>query len=271
MLDARVGIDPPLRENPWVSIAGFLGAAARQAQTLEDVTHRPWHLPETPWSQAQTREDVLLAHWPARPDTLARLGPPGLPIDTHEGEGWLGLAAFRLTNLRLRGLPPLPGLAFGQLDVFTYVTLDERPGIWLHTVDTSSRVLAEAAKRAHRLPAHHGDFAFPPGRADAAPLEDGLYSVARGYLSFAARFRVAGRPFAARPGSLEHFLTERFCLYTSDGGRLYRAELHHPPWALRPAVAEIEQSTLAPIALEHEPLVLYSESQDLLVWSLEEI
>jgi uncharacterized protein YqjF (DUF2071 family) len=255
-----------------MSIVGYLGAAARQAQALEDVAQRPWPLPEAPWAQAQSREDVLLAHWRVQLEQLARLGPPGLPIDTYKGEAWLGVAAFRLTKLRLRGLPPLPSLAFGQLDVFTYVNLGGRPGLWLHTVDTSSRVLAEAAKRSHRLPAHYAEFAFSAeGTPHAGTPGDGAYAVVRDDLAFEARFRVTGRPFAPRPGSLEHFLTERYCLYTSDGGRLYRAELHHPPWSLRRARASIDRNTLAPIALEDDPLVLHSEYQDLLVWSLEEI
>src|SRR5262245_1727071 len=90
-------------------------------------------------------------------------------------------------------------------------------------------------------------------------------------LMFAARYRALGEPFVAEPGSLEHFLTERYRLYTADGGRLYRAELHHPPWRVQAAEAVITAATLAPLALEDEPHLLFAESQDLLVWPLEEL
>jgi uncharacterized protein YqjF (DUF2071 family) len=207
-------------------------------------------------------------------DDLARLVPPNLPLDTHEGQGWVGIVPFRLTNLRLRGLPPLPSLGFGQLDIRTYVVLDDRPGIWICSLDASSRVLAEAAKRVHRLPAYHAQISVaavgdPDGRASTS--EGGSVEIVRDNLAFATRFRVTSDPFAPEPGSLEHFLTERYCIYTADGGRLYRAELHHAQWRLHHAEATIEQKSISPVTLEGEPHVLYCATQDVLVWPLEEL
>jgi uncharacterized protein YqjF (DUF2071 family) len=247
-------------------VAGFpfLAVAARQAEVLEQIEHRPWPPPDEPWSQAQTREDVLFAHWRVGLDDAARLLPPDLPLDTFDGDAWLGIVSFRLANLRLRGLPPVPRLAFEQLDIRTYVTVDGRPGVWLCSMEVSNPVLLEAARRVHRLPAY---------RARMSSASDGGVHVAeasRGGLGFTARYRPAGEPFAAEPGTLEHFLTERYCVYTADGGRLYRAELHHQPWQLQPAEATIASATLAPLPLEGRPLSLYAATQDVLVWPLEE-
>jgi uncharacterized protein YqjF (DUF2071 family) len=246
-------------------VGSFVGAAARQAQALEEVAHRPWPPPDAPWSQAQTRADVLFAHWRVGLDEAARLVPPGLPLDTYDGDAWLGLVCFRLETVRLRGLPPVPLITFEQLDVRTYVTLDDRPGVWLCSVDVSNPVLLEAAKRTHLLPAY---------RARTSAGRDGdafRFEAMRDGLSFAARYRGVGEAFTPEPGSLEHFLTERYCLYTADGGRLYRAELHHTPWELRAAEATVASATLAPLALEGEPHALYAESQDVLIWPLEEL
>jgi uncharacterized protein YqjF (DUF2071 family) len=246
-----------LRENHGV----FLEAAARQAETLHTVAHRPWPLRDTSWSQAQTRLDVLFAHWRVPLDVVARLVPPGLAVDTHDGDAWLGLVPLRLAHVRLRGLPPLPGVTFAQLDVRTYVTLDGRPGVWLCSVDLSNPLLLEAAKRAHRLPAYRARISADGGR----------YSVSRDGLDFCVGYRAVGEARPAEPGSLEHFLTERYCIYTADGGRLYRAELHHAPWQLRPAEASIESATISPVALEGDPHVLHAATQDVLVWPLEEL
>jgi uncharacterized protein YqjF (DUF2071 family) len=246
-------------------LGSYLGAAARQAQALEATAHRPWPPPDTPWTQAQTRTDVLFAHWRVALDEAARLLPPGLPLDTYDGDAWLGLVPFGLANVRLRGLPPVPLVTFEQLDVRTYVTLDDRPGVWLCSVDVSNPVLVEAARRTHMLPAY---------RARTTAAQDGnalRFEASRDGLSFAARYRGLGEPFAAEPGSLEHFLTERYCLYTADGGRLYRAEVHHPPWRLQAAEATIASATLAPVVLEGETHALYAESQDVLIWPLEEV
>ena len=245
-----------------MSELGALEAMARQTRVAADVSRRPWPLPEGPWSQAQTRRDVLLAHWRVELDELARLLPPELPVDTFEGEAWLGIAAYRVESLRLRGLPPLPGLSsFPQLEVSTYVAVGDRPGLWYFSLEVPKQLLVEAAKRAHRLPAYRSRIAVASGSFDAS--RDGL--------AFRARWQGGGEPFEPAPGSLDHFLTERYALYTEDGGRLYRAELQHAPWLLRSTQATVETATLAPLPLVGAPYTLGSALQDLLVWPLEEL
>ena len=75
----------------------------------------------------------------------------------------------------------------------------------------------------------------------------------------------------ADPGALEHFLTERYCLYAEHKGRLCRAEIHHRPWPLQTASAEIATNTMAPsgIELEGDPLLHYSARQDVVIWALQ--
>jgi uncharacterized protein YqjF (DUF2071 family) len=250
-----------------VSSLDFLTAAARQAAVMNDVGHRPWPVPDDPWVQAQTWEDLLFAHWRVDAAELARLLPPEVPPDTHDGTGWLGITPFRLTNLRLRGIPPLPRLSsFPELNVRTYATVDGKPGIWFFTLDAASQLAVEAAKRTYKLPYHrsrmsaerHGSFVhYESSRANAA---------------FSARYRGEGDLFTAEEETLEYFLTERYCLYTADGGRLYRAEIHHPPWRLQRGEAHIDLNTMSPLPLpDEEPHLLFSPRQDVVVWSLEEV
>jgi hypothetical protein len=98
------------------------------------------------------------------------------------------------------------------------------------------------------------------------------YESARPGATFSARYRGVGDAFSAAQGSLEAFLTERYCLYTADGGRLYRAEIHHPPWSLRRAEASIDLNTVAPVALPDEaPHLLLAEHLDVVIWSLREV
>jgi hypothetical protein len=231
----------------------------RQALAAEDVSHRPWPAPEGHWVQAQTMEDVLFAHWRVEPAALARLVPPELTLDTFDGEAWVGAVALRVTNLRLRGLPPVPGLSsFAELNVRTYVTLDDRPGIWFFSLELGNLLVVEAMKRLYRLPA----------RRVGVDAGQGRYELP----GFAARYRSAGEPFRAGAGTLEEFLTERFCLYTADGGRLYRAEVHHAPWLLQRVEGAVDAAQVSPVALPEEaPQLLYAASRDLLAWGLEEL
>jgi hypothetical protein len=249
-----------------VSDTGILDTVARQARAAVETAHRPWPLPEAPWAQAQTRRDVLLAYWPVALGELARLLPPELAVDTFGGEAWLGISAYRVTGLRVRGLPPLPGLSsFPQLEVFACVTLDDRPGVWLCSLETPKGLIVEAVKRAHRLPAYRA-------RVSAVPAAGGIrFEVDRDGLELRTWYAGVGAAAAPQPGTLEAFLAERFALYTADGGRLYRAELHHPPWLLRRADVTVETATLSPLALEGAPAAWYAEVQDVLLWPLEEL
>lgn len=245
---------------------GFIEAAARQAGLALDVSGRPWPLPEEPWVQAETRECLLLAHWRVERRELERMLPPELELDTYDGDAWLGVACLRVRNLRLRGLPPLPGVsALLEVEVRTYVTQGERPGVWLLSLEATNRLLVEAAKRRHRLPAYHARIAVGAhGREQTLEVErDGLV--------LAAAWEPSGRAAIAAAGSLARFACERYALYTADGGRLYRAELHHPPTRVRPARARLEAATLVPVALEGDPESLVTEPQDLLVWPLTEL
>jgi hypothetical protein len=98
------------------------------------------------------------------------------------------------------------------------------------------------------------------------------YESARPGGAFSASYRGVGDLFTAEPGSLEHFLTERYSLYTADGGRLFRAEIHHAPWTLQRAEAVVDLNTMSPVPLpDEEPHALFSPRQDTVVWPLRPI
>jgi uncharacterized protein YqjF (DUF2071 family) len=203
-------------------------AAARQAAVTSETEHRPWPLPDEPWANAQTWVDLAFLHWRVDADELGRAVGRAVELDTFDGDAWLGITPFVLADFRLRGLPPVPRWStFPELNVRTYVTRDGRPGIWFFSLDAASTLAVEGAKRLFKLPYF---------RAQMSRTRDGdrvRYESARPGAAFSGSYRGTGDPFHAEPGTLEHFLTERYCLYTEDGGRAYRADIHHPPWDLQ--------------------------------------
>jgi uncharacterized protein YqjF (DUF2071 family) len=218
----------------------------------------------------QTWEDLLFAHWRVDPELLRPRIPAGLELDTFDGAAWIGVAPFRLTGLRLRGLLPFPGASsFLELNVRTCVTAQDKPGIWFFSLDASSRVAVELARRTYRLPYFHAQMsatrsgnriAYECMRADEPARR------------FSGRYRPAGEAHESQPGSLEWFLTERYCLYALDRGVLSRAEIHHEPWPLQQADAEIDENTMPPVELpDHAPLCQFSRRQDVVIWPLERV
>jgi len=253
--------------NPLIDLA----AARRQRRVTEEVAHRPWPLPERPWFMAQTWERLLFAHWPVPPETLRRVVPSELPIDTHDGQAWVGVTPFRVRGFRLRNSPPIPPVAaFPEVNVRTYVTLEGKPGIHFLSLDAGSRLAVEGARRAYRLPyfraririRSNGSVSYTSRRVDSSgpPAE------------LECRYEPLDRPYHAERGSLDYFLTERYCLYTLDERRrVHRGEINHPPWALRSARGSFRVNTMGDpfgLALAGEPLLHLSERQDVVLWRI---
>ena len=194
--------------------------------------------------------------------------PPALPIDTWEGEAWIAVAPFEVTGLRLRGTWPPPVLSrFAEANVRTYTTVDGRPGVYFLSLDAASAAAVAAARASYRLPYFRARMAI-----ERSGGEIGYRSMrVGGRASLRVRYRPTGAVFQARPGTLEHFLIERYCLYTVDGGRVRRADIHHQPWDPQPAHAQFAENTMtvaAGVSLPaREPLLHYAERQDVVIWA----
>jgi uncharacterized protein len=239
----------------------------RQASTLEESAHRPWPVPDGSWVMGQTWDQLLFAHYRVAIEQLQELVPEGLEVEQHSGSAWLGVTPFVVTGLRARGLVPLPFTSsFRELNVRTYVTRDGKPGIWFFSLDASSQIAVEAARRLYRLPYFRADITVRHRDGDI------LYECSRNEgKAFSGAYGPDGEVFNAEAGSLEHFLTERYCLYAQHRGRIYRAEIHHRPWPLQPARASVALNTMPPFEVpEDDPLVHYSERQDVVIWPLHE-
>jgi len=242
---------------------------------FECFDHRPWPVPDRPWIWRQTWHDLLFAHWPVPAAELRPLVPRRLTIQEHSGSSWVGLVPFRMTGVTLRGLPDLPGLsAFPEMNLRLYVELDGRPGVWFISLDAARTLAVWTARRLVHLPYFRAKMSL---RREGDRVH--YASERRGpdpRVGFRGTYRPTGPVFAAAPGSLDHFLTERYCLYTQPrDGLLRRLEIHHAPWPLQPAEAEIETNLVAApqgIRLPPVPPVLhFSRCLDVVGWGLESV
>jgi uncharacterized protein len=217
----------------------------------------------------QTWNDLLFAHWPIDPELLRTHVPNELPLDIFDGRCWIAVAPFHMTGIRARGLPPVPGLSsIPELNVRTYVTLNGKPGVYFFSLDTPSAIAVWAARTFYRLPYFHATMTLNRS-GDIIH-----YSSAR--RTTKAEFQASYGPIAPvqlrAKGTLEYWLTERYCLYTVANGAVYRAEIHHYPWPLQNAAAQIAANTMttaAGIALpQFPPLLHFSRTLEVLIWPL---
>ena len=218
----------------------------------------------------QRWHDLLFAHWRCDLADLRPLIPAALEIDTCDGSPWISVIPFYMSGVRVRGTPPVPTAhAFQELNVRTYVTLDGRPGIWFFSLDAASSLAVIGARVGISLPYFRATMRMSRQNGGIR-YESRRWSIAGSPASFDGEYRGLGSPAPPAPGSLDHFLTERYSLYSSDGQRLWRGDIHHPRWQLEPAEARIDvNSMIAAAGLgapNGTPLLQYAAIQEARFW-----
>lgn len=239
---------------------------------LAQTSHRPWPIPDRPWMMTQTWHDLLFAHWPVDPDSLRRIVPAALPLDLFDGQAWIGVVPFRMTNVSPRGIV-VPWLStFAELNVRTYVTLQGKPGVFFFSLDAASTLAVMGARALFDLPYYRATMTVDVGRQRVS-----YRSVRRGGgAEFAASYGPSGPVLEVRPGALEYFLTERYCLYTVNrAGAPRRLDVHHAPWPLQSADAQIAVNTMTQAANvtlpDTPPLLHFARRMDVLTWGVETV
>ena len=236
---------------------------------LESTAHRPWPMPRAPWLITQSWHDLLFAHWRVDVSEVRRAVPTAFDLDLFDGEAWLGVVPFHMTNVGLRALPAMPWIsAFPELNVRTYVRVADRPGVYFFSLDAARWLAVAAARTLLNLPYYTADMTLER-RGDGLGYESARRTHQRA--QFKATYEPLDAPFAAPVGSVEYFLTERYCLYQHDRrGHPYRLEIHHPPWSLQLARATITANTMAAaseLTLNGAPALLhFARRQDVVAW-----
>lgn len=244
---------------------------------LSQTAHRPYPLPSGPWILTQWWRDLLFAHWPVNPTAIAHLIPPALELDLIDGMAWVAIVPFRMTGIRARFTPPLPGLSqFPELNLRTYVRPRQGrvkdPGVYFWTLEASNPIAVLAARRLFHLPYRHA-------RMQCVQRD--------GWIEYASHRTHSGEPPAdfiaryrptvpAKSSALLQWLTERYCLYTTNAAsQLYQGQIHHRQWTLYEAEAIFNANTLAgasSIALSGmAPLLHFCREIEVAIWALHKL
>jgi uncharacterized protein YqjF (DUF2071 family) len=241
---------------------------------VQHVDHRPWALPVHPWAGRMRWCDLAFLHWPLEPSVIRPLIPTGLELETFDGKAWLGVVPFRMADSRVRFLPAIPGLSdFAELNVRTYVRAGERFGVWFFSFDAANPVAVRGARTLFNLPYYDASMAVD-NRGDVVAYRSRRTHSDAPAAEFVAEYAPVGPVYHAESGTLDYFLTERYCLFNQNrSGELGFLDVHHLPWPLQPATCTIQVNTMAAalgIALPDEPpLAHFAGSLDVVAWTRE--
>ncbi len=221
--------------------------------------------------------DLLFAHWPVAPSAVAHLVPDALELDLFDGMAWVAVVPFRMTGIRARFSPPIPGLSqFPELNLRTYVRprhgAGQDPGVYFWTLEASNPIAVQAARILFHLPYRHADMR---SKERDGWIEYRSHRTHGGEppAEFMANYRPLGPTV---PSPLVQWLTERYCLYSvNSAGALFQGQIHHRPWSLYDAEAVIDVNTLAlasGVALPPTPPLLhFSREIEVAIWTLQKI
>jgi len=242
-------------------------ARGSPSDLVSEASHRPWAVPQEPWLTEQNWADLLFAHWPLPPALIRNLVPAPLQLDTCDGSAWISVTSF-LLRLRFRGLPFPFVRSAPELNVRTYVTVEGKPGVFFFSLDIASLPAVIGARAFYRLPYYRAAMQCADRGVEIHYRTSRLHGPRPA--SFVARYQPVSEPRAAVRGSLEYFLAERYCLYTVTGRQVHRTDIHHRPWPLQEACAEIVENSMAAAAgvvlPAAPPITHFSRELDVLVW-----
>jgi uncharacterized protein YqjF (DUF2071 family) len=218
---------------------------------------------------------LLLMHWRINEQLLRPLIPEALTIDTFDGSAWIGVVPFTMWSIRASFLPPIPGTsAFHELNVRTYVYHQGVPSVWFLSLDAANKLAVWGARKFYHLLYFNAQMSL-----EQMGNTISYSSSRRDRRGASAELRatwVRGEKLPqTSPGSLEFFLTERYCLDTEHKGKLYRARVHHHPWPLQQAELVSLNSTMIEShglpTPQGDPLLHYCEELSVDIWPLKTV
>ncbi len=229
----------------------------------------PTRRPPGPNAGTQRWRDLLFVHYEVPAELVRPLVPAALELDLWQGRCLVGVVPFAMFGVRPRWAPF--GSDFLELNVRVYVHDGARPGVWFLSLDAAHLLAVWAARLGWSLPYHHAAMRFSE-REGAFDYTSRRRRAGERPAELRARYRAGRELGAARPDTLEHFLVERYLLFSRHRGALLVGQVHHEPYPVREAELDaFEQTMLAAngIAGEH-PIVstLYSPGVDVEVFAL---
>lgn len=240
---------------------------------MKKQDHRSWPVPSKNWIMRQTWRNVFFAHWPVLPERLRPSIPSTLEIDTYQQMAWIGVVLFEIEGIYFRGLSPISVVhKFPEVNLRTYVQHKGKPGVFFLSLDVGNWASLVISKRWYHLPYRNAKISY---RKEGSTFH--CQSVRKGKstipITMKGSFTPNSESYYPEEGTIDHWLTERYCLYSLDRrGNIYCGDIHHKPWLLQKAQAVISDNTLpTPFGIdisEVEPILHFSKGMDTLFWNI---
>lgn len=235
--------------------------------------HRLWRPPDAPWVGHMVWNDLLFAHWPVPAGALRAHVPAPLEIDEFDGTAWVAVVPFLMTGVRLRWTPPFPVLSRTlELNVRTYVRYRGQQGVYFFSLDAERWIVVAGARATFHLNYLRARMSLERSPGDRVRYQSKRIHPGAPPAELRMSYWPVGEPYLSERSSLEHWLTERYALFTSDPkGGIIRGDIHHAQWPLQRAEAEWELNRMTEqiglVLPDLPPLLHFAKRIGVRVWA----
>jgi uncharacterized protein len=248
-------------------------------QSLGHTIHRPFPPPEKKWIMQQTWSNLLFVHFPVSINSLKEVVPRSLSIDTYKEVAWVSLVLFTIENISFKNFRMFTLIpSFAEMNIRTYVTYKGKPGVYFISCDAGNRFVCNVVKRWYSINFyfaknilininHNNQLFFKSSRMDKNTNDQNIEALYQPTSSVISH---------AKKGTLDYFLTERYCLFSCNiKNDLFIGNIHHDQWPLQPAYAELNTPEIQisnDVYIPVSPTKLhYVKRMDALFWNIEKL
>ncbi|MBS4208260.1 DUF2071 domain-containing protein [Bacillus sp. FJAT-50079] len=233
-----------------------------------ELDHRPFPLPSKPWIMTQVWRDMLFMHWPVDAAFVRNRIPEDLELDLFNDQAWISVIPFRATNTRGRFLPLIPFMtAYLELNIRTYVVYQGVPGIYFFRIDANHLPTVVGARAYTGIPYCMADMTFL--------CENNKYFFSSLNKKERREVKLAYQGedvlYEVEPGTLDHWLLERYCMYSIKGKHVYRGDIHHDKWKVTNGQVEVITGKGISLFSKTKPIVHFSRRRRAFTYPLEKV
>jgi uncharacterized protein len=240
----------------------------------------PTRRPDAENAGTQEWRELLFLHWTFPLEVVRPLVPACFELDAWEGRAWVGVVPFAMRAIRSSWMPKKAGLDFLETNVRTYVLYDGVPGVWFFSLEASSWLAVRVARLVWNLPYFYADMKSSRKGDTITYASTRRSDDPRSAARIETTWQLGEMLGPSREGTLEHFLLERYMLFslTRDGG-VRKGQVHHVPYPAQRAtlVGGLDQTLVSAAGLPLHPnrapeTVHYAEGVDVEVfgpWDVE--
>ncbi len=232
---------------------------------LSATKHRPFGLPAGNWNYYQEWNNALFLHWKVQFETLRKLVPKKLNLDTFDGEAYISLVAFTMQKIRPRNLPAIKFISeFDEINIRTYIDNDNKKGVYFLNIEAGKLLSAFIAKTLSGLPYEKSNIQRTDKSYKSSNIKKGFF--------LDTEFEVKEK--LIEKTKLDNWLTERYCLYLDKGKEFYRYDIHHKEWEIKNVdIKRLDlKYEIGELNLTNKPdLIHYSDGVKVVSWKRKKI